>query len=232
MNWTNRDWIWLTSILVGLIIFIFSFRLSDNQRVTEIFSFLSSGVSIALAFVAIYVSSNQNKETQTLSLNMSETLARLDEKIHSINEKVEKFDPRSLTQDVDERIKTMIENANEYIPEDKFSKTEAIQYFNEQLNNLKDDINNQIIKEYTNNSRSSELTHEMIFLAADVRKITRRMNEFNIKELSEEYMETYNKIPSFYNLKKAVDHLVRLGALIPTDKQKQKFINVDNEKNK
>jgi uncharacterized protein YoxC len=232
MNWTNRDWIWLTSILVGLIIFIFSFRLSDNQRVTEIFSFLSSGVSIALAFVAIYVSSNQNKETQTLSLNMSETLARLDEKIHSINEKVEKFDPRSLTQDVDERIKTMIENANEYIPEDKFSKTEAIQYFNEQLNNLKDDINNQIINEYTNHSRSSELTHEMIFLAADVRKITRRMNEFNIKELRNEYMETYNKIPSFYNLKKAVDYLVRLGALIPTDKQKHKFINVDNEKNK
>lgn len=107
-NWTNRDWLWTTGILIGIIITSFAFFLSENNRVVEIFSFLASGVSIALAFVAIYVSSNQNKESQSLSQNMSETLARMDEKVRSINEKVDKFDFKPLLQDTERKITEII----------------------------------------------------------------------------------------------------------------------------
>ena len=42
-NWTNRDWGWLTSILVGIIIIILTWRLNDNDNIVNIISMFEIG---------------------------------------------------------------------------------------------------------------------------------------------------------------------------------------------
>lgn len=60
-GWTNKDWKWLTSILIAVIILSFSMWLGDYSIN---FSIISSSVSIALAIVAISMSMQQNKDNQ------------------------------------------------------------------------------------------------------------------------------------------------------------------------
>lgn len=142
-NWTNRDWVWLTCVLVALILLSLSIVLSKAEQLIQIFSFLSSGVSIALAFVAIYVSSNQNRDSQSLSQNMSETLARLDEKIHSINEKVDKIDVSAITGGLENSFQQVMKGVNEKIADEtkEIDKAEIIEYVESELLSLKELVN-------------------------------------------------------------------------------------------
>ncbi|OEH55368.1 hypothetical protein AQ616_04110 [Oceanobacillus sp. E9] len=62
-KWTNKDWKWLTGILIAIIILAFSLWLVDF---TVGFGIISSSVSIALAIVAIYMSLQQSKDNQKM----------------------------------------------------------------------------------------------------------------------------------------------------------------------
>lgn len=62
-KWTNKDWKWLTGILIAIIILAFSLWLVDF---TVSFGIISSSVSIALAIVAISMSLQQNKDNQRM----------------------------------------------------------------------------------------------------------------------------------------------------------------------
>lgn len=62
-KWTNKDWKWLTGILIAIIILAFSLWLVDF---TVSFGIISSSVSIALAIVAIYMSLQQSKDNHKM----------------------------------------------------------------------------------------------------------------------------------------------------------------------
>ena len=59
IEWRNQDWVWLVLILSAIIYFVTTFRLADNIQVVDLFSFISSSVSIALAVVAIFTLGNK-----------------------------------------------------------------------------------------------------------------------------------------------------------------------------
>lgn len=63
-EWSHRDWAWLLIILIGIIILVSTYRLADNQDVVNLFSFISSSVSIALAIVAIFLALKQDSDSR------------------------------------------------------------------------------------------------------------------------------------------------------------------------
>lgn len=179
-SWTNRDWKWFTSILVGIILLSFSILLSDANQLIQIFSFLSSGVSIALAFVAIYVSSNQNRESQSLFLSMNETLARLDEKIQSVNDKVDKIDVTPLIQNAKDEISEILsefENKNDTDNKDVIGK------INKKMDELKNEMNSKLHTEISSNKdKNSKILYSF---KNHILAIGPRLNKLTATEIKE-----------------------------------------------
>lgn len=144
MKWRNQDWFWLTAILISFIIFISAFRLSDNVTFMNVFSFMASGVSIALAFVAMYTSFKQNSENQMLTTQMNETLARMDEKINSMGEKVSRFDVEEIKGVISATISKSSEVIEESIKSEgqELKKEDVIEIINQELSKTSDYITN------------------------------------------------------------------------------------------
>ncbi|HFD2039958.1 TPA: hypothetical protein ACF2DA_001561 [Clostridium perfringens] len=87
-NWTNRDWGWLTSILVGIIIIILTWRLNDNDNIVNIISMFASGASIILAVVAIVQSTIYNSSSNELNAKMTEKLSLLENNVEFVKENI------------------------------------------------------------------------------------------------------------------------------------------------
>ena len=94
-QWDEKDWKWFIGILFGiivllilLIIWIASYRLSCNKEWVNIISIGAGLVSIVLGIVAIIISTIQNSNSEELNSRMSETLARIDEKVNNVNDKL------------------------------------------------------------------------------------------------------------------------------------------------
>ena len=139
MEWRNRDWFWVTGIMIALIIFILAFRLSDNLTFMSVFSFLASGVSIALAFVAMYTSFKQNSDNQNLTTQMSETLARMDEKINSMGQKVSEFSSvEEVKKILEARLNIATESFEETLSEENgnITKSEVMEIWNNEMANF------------------------------------------------------------------------------------------------
>jgi hypothetical protein len=88
-KWGNRDWYWLVSILISIIILIVS---SKGSGLEVNFSIISSAASMALALVAIFFSFKQDTENQRTTSRLHETITRMDEKLNNVGEKVNQFD--------------------------------------------------------------------------------------------------------------------------------------------
>lgn len=136
MEWRNRDWFWVTGIMIAVIIFILAFRLSDNLTFMSVFSFLASGVSIALAFVAMYTSFKQNSDNQTLTTQMSETLARMDEKMNSMGQRVSEFGSvEEVKKILEARLNIATESFEETLSEEdgNITKSEVMEIWNNEM---------------------------------------------------------------------------------------------------
>lgn len=139
MEWRNRDWFWLTGIMIAIIIFILAFRLSDNSTFMNVFAFLASGVSIALAFVAMYTSFKQNSDNQTLTTQMSETLARMDEKMNSMGQRVSEFGSvEEIKKIIEARLNIATESFEETLSEEdeNITKAEVMEMWNNEMANF------------------------------------------------------------------------------------------------
>jgi hypothetical protein len=92
-NWSNRDWVWLVTILCGIIIAIISKRLVaiDEGNILNYISFAATGVSIALALVAIGMAITYNTSSNELYVRMSSTIERMDEKLIGMKDNIEKI---------------------------------------------------------------------------------------------------------------------------------------------
>ncbi|KQB91892.1 MULTISPECIES: hypothetical protein [Geobacillus] len=152
-KWTNRDWMWLVSILIAIIILVLTYRLSDNQEVTNLFSFISSSVSIALALVAIVITLKQDSDNQRLTRQMHETLARIDEKLNSVGEKVSSIDIGNIQNAILNIFEEKLENTVTKISnlfEDKKDgnvKEEAIEIVKNEFMNAISKLNSEIEKQ-------------------------------------------------------------------------------------
>lgn len=146
MKWRNQDWYWLTGILIIIIIFILAFRLSDNVTFMNVFSFMASGVSIALAFVAMYTSFKQNSDNQTLTTQMNETLARMDEKINNMDNKVSEFNIGEFRKILDEKIISTSKTIEDTLQDDdgNVSKYDVLEILNEELSKFRQSFDNVV----------------------------------------------------------------------------------------
>ncbi|GGE58490.1 hypothetical protein [Priestia taiwanensis] len=135
-KWSNRDWGWLTAILVGIIILILTFRLGDNQEVVNLFSFISSSVSIALAGVAIYMAKQQESDNNRTTSIMRESLVKIEAKVDSMDGKINDLNFNDFTESTKNKILEEITNKQ---PEGKeIDKQEIAEIVNKnfaQLNN-------------------------------------------------------------------------------------------------
>ncbi|WP_336866375.1 hypothetical protein [Peribacillus frigoritolerans] len=226
-KWTERDWFWLVGILIIINISVFAFRLSDNQTFMDIFSFMVNGISIALAFVAMYTSFKQNSDNQTLTTQMSETLARMDEKINSMGQKVSEFSSvEEVKKMLEARLNIAAESIEETLNEEEgnISKSEVIDIMNKEMSNfsqaLDKIIQNNLPKnkgveplknEY--NSAYSFRRHKNIILETINTEFG--VNEFTMKELQMKIRDKYNENISFYLLRLLLLDLESSDILVP-----------------
>lgn len=147
-EWTSRDWAWVVGILLAVIIFILSFRLGDNLEVVNLFSFISSSVSISLALVAIYIALVQSKDNNELSEHLNTTMTLINEKLTSVDEKVNKIDPDVLSKVVRNKLDEFKEEITQSIQKDGEISPEEIEIkYLEKINLMEDEIE-EIVNAY------------------------------------------------------------------------------------
>ncbi|PDY05748.1 hypothetical protein COM66_10920 [Bacillus cereus] len=88
-RWNNRDWAWVVGILSGIIILILTIRLGDNQDVINLFSFISSSVSIALAGVAIFIALKQDSDNKQVNDRLVDLLNNIQIDVKSVDAKLD-----------------------------------------------------------------------------------------------------------------------------------------------
>ncbi|HYE10071.1 MAG TPA: hypothetical protein VEF53_07825 [Patescibacteria group bacterium] len=92
LRWEINDWLWLVGFLIIIILYLFTKKFAQDQDFISYISFASNGISIALAFTAIIVSTIQYDSSLKLSREMDITLAKLDEKVDLTNGKMENME--------------------------------------------------------------------------------------------------------------------------------------------
>lgn len=129
-KWTNRDWIWLTSILIGIIIIILTWRLNDNDNIVNIISMFASGASIILAVVAIVQSTIYNSSSNELNGKMTEKLSLLENNVEFMKEKLLKNFTNVIERaPIDEEVKQEIkDDLSSSIKEDSNNKNIFSEY--------------------------------------------------------------------------------------------------------
>ncbi|KDR95984.1 hypothetical protein SAMN02745945_01744 [Peptoclostridium litorale DSM 5388] len=90
-KWSNRDWFWLCGVLILGWIVSLSIKLADNGEIINLISLVGSGVSIALAVVAIIYAFNQstqsniqNKSFETMIRGIENELIRVNSTKHEL----------------------------------------------------------------------------------------------------------------------------------------------------
>ncbi len=145
MKWTNRDWAWLVGVLTAIIILILTYRLSDNQEVTNLFSFISSSVSIALAIIAIFIALKQDSDGRRVNEKTSLLLNSIESKISNVDENIRKIDAGFITQ---ETIESYTEGQGE---KDSYSK--------EEVKEMLDDVSAEILEQVNEELKRFPLTN-------------------------------------------------------------------------
>lgn len=157
-NWTNRDWYWLLGVLIGIIILLIASIFAKNLKVEMNFSIISSAVSMALALVAIFIALNQSRDNEELSSTLKTTMAIMNEKLNSVDEKVNKIDPDVLSRVLQQKIDDVIIDIKEGVNSDNgISPEEVEERYNKELNQLKYELNSVI--DTINNPKSTSPIH-------------------------------------------------------------------------
>lgn len=118
-KWTNRDWCWLVSILIMIIIIILTWKLNSNDNVVNIISMFASGASIVLAIVAIVQSTIYNNSSNELYTRMTEKLSILENNMEFVKDKFvngtsEIIDKSPIDKDEKEELKRRVVETLKY----------------------------------------------------------------------------------------------------------------------
>lgn len=115
-KWRNRDWLWLVSILIGVIIIVLTWRLNDNDSVVNIIAMFSSGASIILAIIAIVQSTIYNNSANELNIKMTDKLSTIETNSKALidnflNDANKVIDSSSIDENSKEEIKDNLESS-------------------------------------------------------------------------------------------------------------------------
>lgn len=187
INWTEKDWKWLVGILIAIIIFIFTFRLGDNQDVTDLFSFISSSVSIALAGVAIFLALKQDTDNRRVNEQTSQLLREMNFGIRNVDEGLKRIDER----DIKSLTKSAVEDITDEQEKESYSKDEVKQMLNDLSNNVVTEINNQLNTKKERIipitiSRNADISTSIGPVVRDIIKSNPSLDNNTIKKLVEE----------------------------------------------
>lgn len=160
MKWTNKDWTWLVGVLTAIIILILTYRLSDNQEVTNLFSFISSSVSIALAIIAIFIALKQDSDGRRVNEQTSLLLNSIESKISNVDENIRKIDAGVISR-AQETIENYTDEQNE---KDNYTKEEVKQLLDNLGVELLEQVNEEL-KRYplTNNKAMMSQTDRQTY---------------------------------------------------------------------
>ncbi|MEE3895333.1 hypothetical protein [Priestia megaterium] len=140
MKWTNKDWAWLVGVLTAIIILILTYRLSDNQEVTNLFSFISSSVSIALAIIAIFIALKQDSDGRRVNEQTSFLLNNIESKISNVDENIRKIDVGFISR-AQETIESYTDEQDE---KDNYTKEEVKQLLDNLGTELLEQVNEEL----------------------------------------------------------------------------------------
>lgn len=127
MEWRTRDWIWIVGILVAIIILIISMFYAENEVIEVNFSIIASAVSIALALLAIFIALNQSRDNQQLSTSLNVTMSIMNEKLSSVDEKVNKIDPDVLVKVYKDKMNEVILEVEKAVGNTSGMSTEEVE---------------------------------------------------------------------------------------------------------
>jgi len=156
----HRDLYWIIAILVGIIILICSIRLSNNINLINIFSFMASGISIALAFVAIGMSIKQESTSSIINSETRNMLSSMNEKIIGLDFKISNIDLESIQDLTSAGFNKLAEKFNKILNEkftilplsDDSEKIKLKATISKEISEIKEDTSKQIKTIFTNNS--------------------------------------------------------------------------------
>jgi hypothetical protein len=154
-NWTNKDWKWLVGCLISIIVLTISAWMYKLPDAMNYFSFMASIVSIILALVAIYIALSQNNNSEILNARTADILARVEEKIMNVNEKVNKIDPKEIALITETRVNGALNQFSEKL----YSKLEELGIDKDKIKEIKKDIessSNVIAPPTSDNCEKSE----------------------------------------------------------------------------
>ena len=210
-KWTERDWYWLVGILLAIIVFIFTFRLADNTEVKDLFSFISSAVSIALAVIAIFLALKQDSDNRTVSDQTSRILREINFGLRTVDENVKRLDVRDISKLTENAFEEFTNEGNK----ESYSKDEVKEMFSSFSADVVDKINNQLNKKnnedywnddyrikykaFSDNISASDLIKQAIILYPDsdndtIQKVVEERYNLRVTKASINNVRTKMKI--------------------------------------
>lgn len=220
-RWTNRDWKWLVGILIGFIILILTFRLGDNLEVINLFSFISSSVSIALAGVAIFIALKQDSDNQRITSRITNALTKIETKVDSMDGKIDNLDPNYITRPIqDNLIKEIQEIFNDQHGEQTENSSkidEIVKTVNEKFNSI-----NYNLKSYYDRERNqSEHQYKIMISVPD--------DEVEIKKFIDEFTLAFNIRLMKYNIQSTILKITYIGDQLISIETLERILNKYND---
>ncbi|HDR7450322.1 hypothetical protein [Bacillus thuringiensis] len=215
-NWTDKDWKWLMSILVGIIILILSLWFADYKGIEANFSIMSSAVSIALGLVAIYIALKQDSDSQRLNQQMQDILRTMENKIDKVDQKVNKLDDLDVEKTLVENLNPVIERIVQTVEQknQNISKKDIQQVFEEAVpyvaKNMSEQLNDDI-------SRSYKMKFDLKSVDAKKKILSILENEnewLTTKDVQQKLLENGENMFSVSFLNTYMDKLVRDGKVV------------------
>ncbi|WP_016738785.1 MULTISPECIES: hypothetical protein [Bacillales] len=173
MKWDNRDWKWLTGIIIALMVIFLSLWLWNINQIDGYFSVLSSAVSIALALVAIFIALKQDTEGSRINNETKHLLATIDAKLNNVNDRVQNLDVNSISTKINsgvdesiQNIRSALESEYKKILEQKgvkeeISLSEVDKKVEELSNELKSSIFVNVVEEINSNKKAKVTVAEV-----------------------------------------------------------------------
>ncbi|MDO8159613.1 hypothetical protein FKQ51_20095 [Bacillus toyonensis] len=217
-KWSNKDWVWTVGILVMIIILLIA-DFFNYPNIEANFSIISSAVSIALALVAIFIALKQDSDNQELANQMNETLIKVELKIDSMDQKVEKLDPsyvNSLVKSKTDDITEIIDKAGE----SNLSMEDIKIIIADEMGNLKEEINRKSDMEslVSNNENYLRYTLTPLVFKRLMNIIVESEQALTRKDIYKKYADKYGNIPPDHFMNPILEDVVKKEGFIKENK--------------
>ena len=191
MKWENRDWFWL----LGLMVFVLGTSFMYKSQFMNLISYASTFVSIALAFIAIYISVREATKTDKIKDETLVSLVELKERIGQIDNKVSSIDVERIKMGIDEAVSNFKQGLGELNKNDGEAEIQEKELFvklENKINKLSEDLKISVENQHDGNSfRSSQDNYMDNLLKKAYRELRSKSTSgsFTIQDIWERFNE-------------------------------------------